>query len=170
MAKKKSSSTAALVEHNVADEEHPERLTLEETWPPEHLREQDDSGRGYETGVPDADDGTEPFAHREDITTPYQEIGLSSEGPFIAPAPVTPPDAPTTGKRSKQTVASMPRDLAFAKFRDSLFTLCFKFGFTLETYESGSSGVVIAVDVSDAKGSAKRALAVSGMADLELRK
>lgn len=171
MAKKKSSSTAALVEHNVADEEHPERLTLEETWPPEHLREQDDSGRGYETGEPSEDDGTEPFgtvsetldALREEAP---REIGLSSEGPFIAPAPVTPPDAPTTGKRPKQTVASMPRELAFAKFRDSLFTLCFKFGFTLE-----ADGISIrAFDVSDAKGSAKRALAVANMADLELRK
>jgi hypothetical protein len=165
MAKKKSSSTAALVEHNVSDEEHPERLTLEETWPAETLDNSSD-GCAY---TPD-EDGTEPFAHREDITTPYQEIGLSSEGPFIAPAPVTPPEAPATGKRPKQTVASMPRDLAFAKFRDSLFTLCFKFGFTLEADGVIGGLKIRAVDVSDAKGSAKRALAVSGMADLELRK
>jgi hypothetical protein len=163
MAKKKSSSTAALVEHNVSDEEHPERLTLEETWPADTI----------DAEPLEEDDGTEPFAHREDITTQYQEIGLSSEGPFIAPAPVTPPEAPTAGKRPKQTVASMTREQAFAKFRDSLFTLCFKFGFTLEAgiaINPNYGPVIRAVDVSDAKGSAKRALAVSSMADLELRK
>jgi hypothetical protein len=167
MAKKKSSSTAALVEHrDVSDEEHPDRLPIEETWPVQSDAA-DNSSDGCAYTPDDADDGTEPFAHREDITTPYQEIGLSSEGPFIAPAPVTPPDAPTTSKRPKQTVASMPRELAFAKFRDSL---CFKFGFTLETDASGHTHNIQVVDVSDAKGSAKRALAVSSMADLELRK
>jgi hypothetical protein len=165
MAKKKSSSTAALVEHNVSDEEHPDRLPIEETWPTETQ--------------PDEDDGTEVFGsvseYRDAVEALGEEstqaesltIGLSSTGAFIAaggtPAPI--PDSPKT-RKTKETVASMPRELAFAKFRDSLFTLCFKFGFTLE-----ADGISIrAFDVSDAKGSAKRALAVANMADLELRK
>lgn len=164
MAKKKSSSTAALVEHNVADEEHPERLTLEETWPTENS---EDGTEVFSACGPEDFGGSDEESHFT-AQTRAQACGLSSEGPFIAPAPVTPPDAPTTGKRPKQTVASMPRELAFAKFRDSLFTLCFKFGFTLDV--NSVDGHIQVVDVSDAKGSAKRALAVSGMADLELRK
>lgn len=153
MAKKKS-NTAALVEHNVADEEHPERLPLEETWP-------------AESAAAPEDDGTEPFGHSEDgcAYTPddaevAREIGLSSEGPFIAPAPA--PEAPastTTSKRAKLTVASMTREQAFSTFRDKLFELCFKYGFTIVS-RGDSIPQVEAIDIGDAKGTAKRALAV----------
>lgn len=161
MAKKKS-NTAALVEHNVADEDHPERLPLEETWPAEPQREAD-----Y---VSD-DDGTEVFSAHDDSET-AREIGLSSEGPFIAPVPA--PEAPastTTSKRAKLTVASMTREQAFTTFRDKLFELCFKYGFTLLTDTEGCLYKLRATDIGDAKGTAKRALAVGNhISGLELRK
>lgn len=164
MAKKKSSNVAATTE------EHPERLSIEETWPAEHLREQDDSVRGYATGEPSEDDGTDVFAAHDDSEAAC-EIGLSSEGPFIAPAPA--PEAPassTTGKRAKLTVASMTREQAFGTFRDKLFELCFKYGFTIVS-RGDSIPQVEAIDIGDAKGTAKRALAVGNhISGLELLK
>lgn len=155
MAKKKS-NTAALVEHNVADEDHPERLPLEETWP-------------AESAAVSEDDGTEVFSAHDDSEAAC-EIGLSSEGPFIAPAPA--PEAPasaTTGKRPKLTVASMTREQAFGTFRDKLFELCFKYGFTLEA--DADTLKIEAFDIGDAKGTAKRALAVGNhISGLEIRK
>lgn len=171
---KKKSNTAALVEHNVADEEHPERLPLEETWPTEPQREAD----YVSDDVPREDDGTEVFGHSEDgcAYTPddaevAREIGLSGEGPFIAPINVnTAVEAPKPVK-TKLTVASMTRDQAFLTFRDKLFELCFKYGFTLLTDAQGHTHNVQARDIGDAKGTAKRALAVGNhISGLELRK
>ena len=110
MARKEKprSSTAALVENrSVANEEHPERLPIEETWPAENLREQDDSARGYETEAPAmrADstahpDNQRPYFGPEDFGG--RVLGLSSSGPFIAP--VTPPDSKPPSTRSEMPV------------------------------------------------------------------
>lgn len=165
MAKKKISGTAALVEHN---EDHSERLSLEETWPTESA-EIDNSSDGC-AYTPD-EDGTEIFAN-ESSTPEAQnlEFGVSESGPFIAPAPVTPPAAPKPTK-TKVTVASMTREQAFGLFRDKLFELCFKYGFTLTTDAQGHTHAIQATDIGDAKGTAKRALAVGNhISGLELRK
>lgn len=189
--RKPRSTTAALVKgrSSVADDEHPDRLPIEETWPPEHLREQDDSVRGYNVNEipsesaahPDnmsQDDGTEPFGTVSETLESLREeapreLDLSTAGPFIAPAPA--PEAPastTTSKRAKLTVASMTREQAFTTFRDKLFELCFKYGFTLDGDTGGTTpGQLRAYDIGDAKGTAKRALAVGNhISGLELRK
>lgn len=158
MARKPRNTTAALVEHSVADEEHPDRLPLEETWP-------------AESAAAPEDDGTEVFSAHDDSEA-VAEIGLSSEGPFIAPAPAHEVTASsTTGKRAKLTVASMTRDQAFTVFRDKLFELCFKYGFTLLADAPANTHEIVASDIGDAKGTAKRALAVGNhISGLELRK
>lgn len=168
MAKKKS-NTAALVEHNGADESHPDRLPLEETWPAESAAAPEDDGTEV-FGAPRYEDEQGGLHNSEEAAAPGS-LGLSSEGPFIAPAPASEVQAATTtGKRPKLTVASMTREQAFSTFRDKLFELCFKYGFTL--IPDVRTGLKLeAFDIGDSKGTAKRALAVGNhISGLELRK
>lgn len=178
--RKPRSNTAALVEGAEAPSE---RLSLEETWPAEQAADIEATGTPIDEAYdPDVippqstahPDNQRPYYNASSVELLEKQtdmkIGLSNAGPFIAPADAAPESKPPSTRKPKETVASMPRELAFSKFRDALFTLCFKFGFSLESDAEGHTHSVRAVDVSDAKGSAKRALAVSSMADLELRK
>jgi len=163
--KKSRSNTAALVE---GSEEPRERLSLEETWPADQTA---DLGA---TEMP-ADEAFDPY-----VVPPQAgalELGVSSSGPFVAPAAEqAQAQAPeSTAKARKQTVASMSREAAFSTFRDKLFELCFKYGFTLECAAPNVDGLpigahIVASDISSAKGTAKRALAVGNhISGLELK-
>jgi hypothetical protein len=152
-----------------------EKLSNAETWPevygqPAPLAELEEDG----TIVSDYDPTVIPresTAHPDNMVPGV--LGLSSEGPFVAPAPAHPPESTATAKARKQTVASMSREAAFGTFRDKLFELCFKYGFTLRT--TAFDGVVVpdtivVEDISSAKGTAKRALAVGNhISGLELK-
>lgn len=148
--RKPRSTTAALVEgrSSVADEEHPDRLPIEETWPTESgkrvpLAELEEDG----TVVSDCDptviprestahpDNQQPYLNQrgdaigrdDEVPMSRAELGLSNAGPFIAPAASL--ISELTPEQRKEAEAAL--DKRFEAFSEALYKACYTHGFLI---------------------------------------
>lgn len=142
---KKKSNTGALVE---SGEQSTERLTLEETWPevhgndpagdPEYNANEIRSESTAHLDNASADALPQAYGYSADAPT----LGLSSSGPFIAPAPVT---------------------SRFEKFSEDLFRICYRHGFII----SPTDALDISGEHSRLKKTRRIATALAGLKYVE---